>query len=231
MLLSELKKLLGLIWQYWNPDESDLYATDPARYISGIETDFNQHYADTIEPSSKLMADESMCFYLGAVGDTCVQPFNSKLLFHQDYIPRKPRTTGKEVKDAGDVASKMLIRIEAQRGKALHVKQKYYEEYGHTVAQQLRLLEPWFNSGRTFAADSWFIGFDAVEVLLDHGIYGFGDVKTNTSRFPTKYIQEHCGTEPGDWVTLTTEDVKGRPIYAVGNRHGPSVRVISRSTI
>ena len=72
-------------------------------------------------------------------------PPNPKLLFHQDYIPRKPRDTGKEIKDLADVASKMILAIEAQRGKVLHVASKrqgetpaVIESDGSTASSEVR---------------------------------------------------------------------------------------------
>eukprot|EP00966_Prymnesium_polylepis_P066706 1548801-Prymnesium_polylepis.1 len=165
MGINRFKKLLGLLWQYWHVDFSDIDKTDPAAFIASIERDFNESMKEVVSPSSSIMMDESMSMYYGSTGNPFASnPPNPKLLFHQDYIPRKPRDTGKEIKDLADVASKMILAIEAQRGKVLHVNQEYYEDYGHTVAQTLRLTKAWHNTGRMLAADSWFSGVTAVEV-------------------------------------------------------------------
>jgi hypothetical protein len=233
MGINRFKTLLSLIWQYRHVDFSDVDASDPARFIAPIESDFNAHYADTVLPGSSIMMDESMSFYYGQTGNpNASNPPNPKLLFHQNYVPRKPRDTGKEIKDLADVSSKMILAIEAQRGKVLHVDQEYYEDFGHTIAQTLRLTKAWHHSGRMLAADSWFSGVTAVEVLRDFGLYMYGDVKTNSSRYPVAYIQEKCGNEPGDWITLRSTDSKGRLLLAIGHRRGPAVHtyICSRRT-
>lgn len=224
MGLNRFKLIKSLMWQYWNVDESDLDNTDPSRYISAMEADFNDHYEAVYTPSYALNADESMSPYEGQVGDpSSKSPADPKLLFHQDFVPRKPKPLGKEIKDVADACSGMIIRIDYQRGKATHEKQEYFAQFGHTIAQSLRLTKPWHHSGRIYGADSWFMGLRCVEALADHGIYGFGDVKTNTSGYPTQYLQEHCGHDPGAWITLRTKDYKGRDIIAIGHRRGPSV--------
>eukprot|EP00966_Prymnesium_polylepis_P336390 7391559-Prymnesium_polylepis.1 len=224
MGVNRYKKLKSLIGLYWNTDESDLETGAPDRYIKNVETDFNEHYESVYNPSSKLVADESMCPYTGAVGNPdSKNPPDYKLLFRQDFVPRKPKPLGLEIKDVACVDSGIICRIEYQRGKELHKDQEYYDEYGHTTAQSLRLTKPYHFTKRTYAADSWFMGVKAAEALLDFGVYGFGDVKTNSSRFPVKYLQEHCGQQPGDWITLTTTDEKGRLLLAIGHRRGPAV--------
>ena len=224
MGVNRFKLLKSLMWQYWDVDQSNLDKADPSRYIVDMEKDFNEHYENVYTPSALLNADESMSPYDGQVGDPDSKtPADPKLLFHQDFVPRKPKPLGKEIKDVADACSGVIIRIDYQRGKAAHDKQEYFSEYGHTIAQSLRLTKPWHHTGRIYGADSWFMGLRCVEALADHGIYGFGDVKTNTSGFPTKHLQEHCGEDPGDWITLRTNDYKGRQVIAVGHRRGPSV--------
>src|SRR6185369_9323239 len=41
----------------------------------------------------------------------------------------------------------------------------------------LRLVEPWFRSGRTIIADSWFGSTDACTTLYNHGLYSILQIK------------------------------------------------------
>ena len=130
MARNRYRHLKSLIWQYWEVDESDLEAGNPFRYLMNLEKDSNAWYAEAITPSWILNMDESMSWYEGAVGDPdTFTPSNPKLLPHLDHVPRKPRPIGKEIKCIADGDSGLIIRTEFQRGKHLHAKQQYYDEY------------------------------------------------------------------------------------------------------
>jgi hypothetical protein len=49
------------------------------------------------------------------------------------------------------------------------------------------------------------------------------DVKTNSARFPIKYIQENLGHESGSWLVLSTMDVNGEKLFCLGHRRGGSI--------
>ena len=257
---NRLNKLLTLIWQYWEVDESDLDKGNPWRYVEGVETDFNIWRMEKITAGWLLAADEGMSFYLGAVGDPTIQvdPYksNPKLLPKICHVPRKPKPLGKEIKMVADAQCGVHLRIEFQRGKEEHAQQKWFAEYGHTIAQSMRLTEPWHGSKRAYAADSWFGSVTAKETLqefgehmghlyiaytyihtyihtcihtcvtylhlypLSTGIHSTFDVKTNSARYPIKYIMENCGQESGAWIVLKSTDVNGEPMFALGHRRG-----------
>ena len=61
---------------------------------------------------------------------------------------------------------------------------------------------------------------DAVEDPRIKGLYGLGDVKTKTKRYPIKKVQELCGPNPGDWCLLSTKLDDGFKVYAIGHRRG-----------
>jgi hypothetical protein len=74
------------------------------------------------------------------------------------------------------------------------------------------------------------MGVNAAEAIyLESGkvIYPFGDVKTNTSRFPTVELRAQCGPESGDWATMTSSvhlaDDTYLNVMAVAHRRGPEV--------
>ena len=56
-------------------------------------------------------------------------------------------------------------------------------------------------------------------------MYSTMDVKTNSARFPIKYLQENVGRESGSWLVLTSVDANGEKIYAIGHRRGGVVHM------
>ena len=44
----------------------------------------------------------------------------------------------------------------------------------------------------------------AVEACRSVDLYGYGDVKTMTLRYPVKELQAACGAEPGSWCVMTS---------------------------
>ena len=59
----------------------------------------------------------------------------------------------------------------------------------------------------------------------DYQIYGFGAVKTHTSRFPMKELEALCGPESGDWAVMETTVLGGHKVYAIAHRRGGAVRL------
>ena len=67
------------------------------------------------------------------------------------------------------------------------------------------------------------MGVSSVETLLEFGLYGYGDVKTLTSRYPTKELIDLVGPNSGDWGVMTTKVTGGHVVYALGHRRGGTV--------
>ena len=67
--------------------------------------------------------------------------------------------------------------------------------------------KPWKGTNRIVVGDSWFAGLKTLRALKkEHGLYFVGMVKTNTSGFPKKWLQDSCGTTRGDYVSALTEE-------------------------
>ena len=54
--------------------------------------------------------------------------------------------------------------------------------------------------------------------MLEHSLFGYGDVKTHTSRYPAKEITELVGPNSGDWAVMTTTVAGDHKIYALAHR-------------
>lgn len=144
---------------------------------------------------------------------------------HLTKIPRKPKSIGTELKCASDVSSGVIIKIEIQEGKEANDNKKYQNKYPFHTAVTLRLLEPWFNTGRVCIADSAFASFLTAITLLSFGFFFLGVVKTCTKEYPMAYIKNWGGLErhKGD-VLLCSTDIevtinntkKKYDVYALG---------------
>lgn len=158
-----------------------------------------------------------------------------KNIDHLDFVPRKPEPLGKEVKTMCDGESGIFLRIEVQQGAERHRLQEWYDAWGHTTAQCLRLAKPWLYSEkeRVFAADSWFSGVrtsEAICTLSGGKMYTIGDVKTNSAGFPKKEFASSVPEGNGQWTTFSSTlsdldhpSVKEMKMWAVAHRRGGAV--------
>jgi hypothetical protein len=71
----------------------------------------------------------------------------------------------------------------------------------------------------------------AIEACYSVGLYGYGDVKTMTARYPVAALQEACDSPAGSWSVMTSNVANLRlgaatttiPIYCIGHRRGGEV--------
>ncbi|RHZ83449.1 hypothetical protein Glove_92g59 [Diversispora epigaea] len=86
-----------------------------------------------------------------------------------------------------------------------HTNKKKFSEYSATIATILRLTEPWFNSGRTIIADSWFGSVNDCTILYKHGFYSILQLKKR--RYWPKNIPyditDALGSAYGSFVSRT----------------------------
>ena len=143
---------------------------------------------------------------------------------HLSKIIRKPKGVGCELKSLADSATKIMLRLEIMEGKERMALLRYAlrtnanthptapniaqynadvaanDVYKATTAQTLRLVEPWFGTGRTAVGDSYFASVETLLALAKHGLYFMGIVKTAHREYPMKHLK--------NW-------------YAVGNAANP----------
>ncbi|RHZ82423.1 hypothetical protein Glove_109g106 [Diversispora epigaea] len=110
---------------------------DPFYFAQKFHNEFNENLAKAITPGS---------------------PFQRK-------IPRKPHPIGCEFKTMADARTNLFLQLDPVEPPEYSSKKKF-AEHSATIATMLRLTEPWFSSGRTIIADSWF---DALE--SDYGSF------------------------------------------------------------
>ena len=229
-----LRKLFG---QAYDTEEEGMDPTDPYRYARFWVDEYNEHMNDTIVPSWMLAPDESMSQYKPSQtgvsnGQKVSDADNIPSL---DFLPRKPEPLGKELKTLCDGDSGIFLAVEIQEGKERHCHQEWYDEWGHTTAQCLRLVKPWLKDDkeRVFVADSWFSGVRTSEALwtLSSGkMFSIGDVKTNSGGFPKIEFANACPPGDGEWATFQTvlkhldhPTLTQMDLYGVVHRRGGGV--------
>jgi hypothetical protein len=104
---------------------------------------------------------------------------------------RKPDPKGFELKAVCDVVTNLLLRLElcgSEKNKYVERK-KYFAEVGsRKIAQILRLLEPWFGTGRCVTADSGFGSPMAVAILREYGL--FSNMMIKKARYWPQYVPD-----------------------------------------
>ena len=242
---NRFRRLEALQAQMFSKDEDELDENDPWRYCRSPLRAFDERRAALINPSWLMTLDEAMAAWTGVEGVEAGKGANFKPIPFLSVVERKPEPLGGEIKVAADGNSSCFLKLEIQEGALAHSELEYYNEYGHTAATSLRLLKPWFKGPRrpdepwfkgpeqptrSCYGDSWFMGVNQMEaVYWESGkvMHFFGDVKTNTSRFPTQELRAAVGPNSGDWATFTTQvhlpDFTCMEAMAVGHRRGPEV--------
>ncbi|RHZ60931.1 hypothetical protein Glove_350g96 [Diversispora epigaea] len=167
---------------------------DPFHFARKFHNAFNENLAKAITPGSFLCIDESMCQWMGKIDKG---PFQRK-------IPRKPHPFGCEFKTVADARVNLLVQLDPCEPPE-HANKKKFSEYSATIATMLRLTEPWFNSGRTIIADSWFGSVNACTTLYKHGFYSILQLKKR--RYWPKNIPhditDALGSAYGSFVSRT----------------------------
>ena len=209
-----LTKLAG---ECYPLNETGLDPNDPWRYSRMFVETYNSHMTEVFSPGWNTGPDESMSAYTGAEG---AKPNE---IPHAQFVERKPEPLGCELEDVADAQCGCIFKLEIHEGAERMAEKEYHLEYGATTACNLRLSKELHNTQRAWGGDSWFMSVTDVEVLAEKGLYGYGDVKTKTARYPTKELTELVGPNPGDWAVMTTKVAGGHKVYAIGHRRGGSV--------
>jgi hypothetical protein len=130
---------------------------------------------------------------------------------HVTKIKRKPQGVGLEIKDACDVISGIMLRLELCEGKEAMLEKPFQRELDSGTATLLRLTEPWWGTGRIVCADSAFASVKAAVALRKRGLHFLGLVKTATREFPKRFLDSYPLSERGAHVTVTST-VDGIPL-------------------
>ena len=100
------------------------------------------------------------------------------------FLPKEPNHQGRELKIMRDGLIGVCLCMEPVGNAALIRGKEFYIDYGATTATTLRLMQPFFGSGRVCLGDSWFGSVKSCCALLERGVYSVLDVKTAHKGFP-----------------------------------------------
>lgn len=138
--------------------------------------------AAVVTPGHNIVVDECMSYWSGLTAE-----FNEHGLPHSSKQPMKPANEGSELKAAACAESGMIIQIELLEGKEVMGQKPYVtppHSYKAGTGYLMRLLRPWFQSGKVIAADSTFSSVEALTALHQVGLFFIGCVKTSHKGFP-----------------------------------------------
>ena len=217
MSKERFETLLGLAGKVYPLNQAEV-DTDNAWRFSEMPVDvFNEHMPTVITPGWNIGPDESGAAWRGKEG---TQPHHCP---HVSCIERKPEPICCELVDFACADSQCIMGMEINKGKVGMAHAKYTDEYSATAATNLRLSERYHFTQRTWGGDSWFTGLSEIEAGLAKGMWGYGDVKTHTTRVPIKELIEAVGPNSGDWAVFTTIVAGGHKVFAIGHRRGGTV--------
>jgi hypothetical protein len=86
------------------------------------------------------------------------------------FLPRKLHPLGWMLKTCARATVGIVVRMELAECKDSMRDKKWDNDFGATCACTLRLVEPWFNSGRVIIADAWFGSVKCALELFKHGM-------------------------------------------------------------
>jgi hypothetical protein len=152
-------KRFASIWKAMDPTRAAWGDhADPHRHVNPIIQAFNAHMLQYFKAGPNLCLDESMLLWLGKV----------YLMDGWVVHERKPDPKGYELKAVCDVTTNILMQLElcgSEKNKYVERKKFFAEVGSRKIAQIMRLLEPWFGTGRNVTADSGFGSPMAVAIL------------------------------------------------------------------
>eukprot|EP00873_Tetraselmis_striata_P008862 jgi/Tetstr1/429126/TSEL_019088.t1 len=101
---------------------------------------------------------------------------------------KKPHPIGWMLKISACVNGMIYIRLELAECKEDMKLKKYVQEHNATTACTLRLVEPWFKSGRIVVADSWFGSVRCALQLSARDMFFVLAVKGGKARYPKEEL-------------------------------------------
>lgn len=173
---------------------------DPLYQIRSTIEAFNEHMAKCLTPGKYLVIDESMNQWLGTG-----MPNLKK-------VPRKPHPIGQEFKTLADHHTFCIVQMDTVSDPR---PKEYDDDPGmrKLTATVKRLVKPWFGSGRTVIADSWFGSPDMTTMLSDLGLYSIMQITKRRywpRGMPITDIVEQVEEADGSFYTMKKDSGSGK---------------------
>jgi hypothetical protein len=135
-------------------------------------------------------------------------------------VPRKPHPIGQEFKSLADYHTSCILRIDT----TCDPKPKEFDDepgMRNLLATVKRLVKPWFSSGRTVIADSWFGSPDAIMMLQKLGLYSIMHVTKRRywpRGMPSTDITQQVEDSQGSHYTMYKRCNDGEKIFTCAYR-------------
>lgn len=178
--------------------------------VSGFLKAINEHRQHYVRPSDHICVDESISRWYGLGGDWI------KIgLPHYVAYDRKPEN-GCELKSAACGKSGIMLRMELVMGHTSGMRRDFTEEFSHTTALTLRLVQPWLKTNRVVCGDSYFASVQTAEAMTKYGMGFIGVVKNAVTEFPMQFLASKELTTRGDYISMvSTNEYSGKSLMAV----------------
>ena len=188
-------------------------------FLDGPIDEFNDHMSRAYRGSYLGTMDESGPMWHGKEGEG---DYNKSP--HTAYLPRKPEPVCAEFNDICCALSRVMVRLEFEKGVAYHKDLPFVEELGsYNAAMTVRLTTPFAHQNAAVYGDSRFgIIKAAWKNWKLHKTHSVFDMKTGTSLFPRVEIIKICPKEHGSLVVMQAQ-IEDLNLYAIGQRRGPAV--------
>ena len=186
-------------------------AADPWSHARKLVDHFNSHRSRQVRPSWRLCVDERISAFRPRKG-----PYFADSIPHLTKIARKPEGVGTELRDCTDGSSRVTLRLEIQEGKASMAGKEFHNECSTGgAAAVLRLVKPWFETGRLVVGDSAYASVDTAIACRNHGLHFTGLVKTAHKKFPKNVLLNHPLPVKGDHVVMASDPTLDIKLLAV----------------
>ena len=169
------------------------------------------HHAITC--SWLMLVDESMVKWMGAGMPGLM------------VVLRKPTPIGLELHTLCCALCGVLCWFEVYEGKELMAAKAFCDRYPRSIALTLRMVEPYFQTGRVLVADSWFGSVACALALFEHCIFCVMNVKTASKNYPKEEMLAEIGEVKGKSAAAKAERkaLRGKQMafvrhYKVGSR-------------
>jgi hypothetical protein len=111
--------------------------------------------------------------------------------YSMSKIVQEPEGVGAEIKAVADGSTSIIMRLDIMGGgcKERQVAKEFANLSLEGTAITLRLMKPWFASGRTVHADSAFLSVYTPLECRARGLHFMGLVRTARKEFPMVYLK------------------------------------------
>lgn len=194
MSLSRFRKIMQCM--RFRVDDQPADSEDPWFAVNPLFDAFNRCRRGLITVGRTVVVDESMIHWEGK--ERAWTQVRDNAPGHTTKIPRKPTSSGFEIKNLACAQTGILLALELQGPKKWMAKLPFRGEYAASAAVVLRLLEEanLLHDRVHVIADAGFASVNTCIALAEHGCTLTGVVKQAHSLFPMHALHKALHEQP-----------------------------------